>query len=57
MKNEETEPEGVIRSRTKCTPSGELYGLCAIFQAVLFYNDVYQFSGNYNGFYHSFAVD
>ena len=35
MQNEESEPAGVTRRRTECTPSGELHSLCAIYQAVL----------------------
>ena len=33
--NLSTEPEGVIRRRTECTPSDEVCGLYAIYQAVL----------------------
>ncbi len=35
MQNEESEPAGVTRRRTECTPRGELHSLCAIDQAVL----------------------
>ena len=35
MQNLQTEPAGVIRRRTECTPSDEVCGLCAIYQAVL----------------------
>ena len=34
IQNLQTEPEGVIRRRTECTPSDEDCGFCAVYRAI-----------------------